>query len=229
MENLVGIKELYDVNIRLNKPLEIGKKKYDINESILSFSIAEIAQIQQAKTEKSATGGYLNNTLINWSNDREVNFAITHGVLSPKSWSILSNSKLSEPQEKSIPFNEEIVAVDTDEYCYVDLKHIANNVDRLGAQPNPFNEPLPMGRRPELLLKPLPPSKEKWIFCYDAETGRRIRDFEVWQNRVYFKEPYRKVLVDYTFTYENGIQTLEIGNRLMNGFVRLEGKMSAKD
>jgi hypothetical protein len=43
MENFSGIKELYDVNIRLLKPLEIGSKKYDINESILSFSTAEIA------------------------------------------------------------------------------------------------------------------------------------------------------------------------------------------
>jgi hypothetical protein len=43
MENFSGIKELYDVNIRLNSPLEIGKRKYDINESILSFSTIEIA------------------------------------------------------------------------------------------------------------------------------------------------------------------------------------------
>jgi hypothetical protein len=38
----------------------------------------------------------------------------------------------------------------------------------MGAQGNPDMEPLPMGRRPDLLLKPLPPSKTKWIFVYDA-------------------------------------------------------------
>jgi hypothetical protein len=43
MENFVGIKELYDVSLRLNAPLEIGDKKYDINESVLSFKTAEIA------------------------------------------------------------------------------------------------------------------------------------------------------------------------------------------
>jgi hypothetical protein len=37
-----------------------------------------------------------------------------------------------------------------------------------------------MGRRPELMLKPLPPSKTKWIFIYDEETGKRIRDFEIY-------------------------------------------------
>lgn len=38
MDNFVGMKELYDVTLRLNSPLEIGQRKYDINEAILSFS-----------------------------------------------------------------------------------------------------------------------------------------------------------------------------------------------
>ena len=37
-----------------------------------------------------------------------------------------------------------------------------------------------MGRREELLLKPLPPSNTKWIFCYDVDTGERIREFEIY-------------------------------------------------
>jgi len=34
---------LYDINIRLNSPLELGGRKYDINETILSFERADIA------------------------------------------------------------------------------------------------------------------------------------------------------------------------------------------
>ena len=45
MDNFAGIKELYDISLRLNKPLEIGRKKFNINETILSFKTAEIAQI----------------------------------------------------------------------------------------------------------------------------------------------------------------------------------------
>jgi hypothetical protein len=120
--------------------------------------------------------------------------------------------------------------IDDGNYCYVDLKYRPNNCDcKIGAQPNPYNEPLPMGRRPELMLKPLLPSKTKWIFCYDADTGLRIRDFEIYQNRIFFQEQYRNVLVDYTFTYEDKIKVIEVGNRLFNGFLRLNGKMSVKD
>jgi hypothetical protein len=43
MDRFSGMKELYDVSLRLNAPLEIGNKKYDINESILNFKTAEIA------------------------------------------------------------------------------------------------------------------------------------------------------------------------------------------
>lgn len=230
MDNFVGMKELYDVSLRLNSPLEIGGKKYDINETILSFKTAEIAQINEIKREVSARGGYHNPALVNWEVDKEMNFAISHGVLSPKSWALLSNSKLKEPVYKSIQYNQELQAIEEGDYCYVDLKYCPNSCDcKLGAQPNPCFEPLPMGRRPELMLKPLPPSKTKWIFIYDTGTGQRVRDFEIYQNRIFFKQPVRKVEVDYTFDYEDKIRTLEVGNRLLNGFLRLQGKMSVKD
>lgn len=124
---------------------------------------------------------------------------------------------------------EELKCIEDENYCFTDLKYCPNNVERLGAQPNPDFEPLPMGRRPELMLKPLPPSLSKWIFIYDAATGCRIRDFEVFQNRIFFKKSYRSVIVDYTFNYEDRIKVIEIGNRLYNGFLRLTGKMSVKN
>lgn len=229
MDNFVGMKELYDVNLRLLRPLEIGNKKYDINESILSFSTAEIAQIQENKKTVSAKGGYHNLALINWEVDREMTFAITHGVLSPISYALLSNSKVKEPIYKSVSYNEKVPVTMNQNYLYCDLKFVPNAIPQLGAQANPNFEPLPMGRRPELLLKPLPPSKTKWIFVYDAQTGRKIHNFQIYQNRIYLQEDANEVVVDYTFSYEDKVRVLEVGNRLLNGFLRLEGKMSIKD
>lgn len=230
MDRFSGMKELYDVSLRLNAPLEIGNKKYDINESILNFKTAEIAQIDEAKKNVQARGGYHNNPLVNWEIDKEMSFAISNGVLSPTSWSLLSNSKLKEPVIKSVQYNEGLHVIEEGEYCYVDLKYYPNSCNQLmGIQPNPELEPMPMGRRPELMLKPLPPSKTKWIFVYDIETGKRIRDFEIYRNRIYFKENIRRVEIDYTFNYEDKIRTIEVGNRLLNGFLRLTGKMSVKD
>lgn len=229
MEDFVGIKELYDVSLRLNTPLEIGRRQYDINEVILNFSTAEIAQFQENKRNTPARGGYHNPVLLNWEVDKEATFAITHGVLSPTSWALLSNSRINEPKKKSVSYSETCQVIEDQGCVYIDLKYCPNALPPLGAQPNPDNEPLPMGRREDLMLKPLPPSRTQWIFCYDVETGERIKDFKVYMNRIYFKKEYRKVMVDYTFTYEDKIKVIEVGNKLLNSFCRLDGKMSVKD
>lgn len=230
MDNFSGIKELYDVTIRLNSPIDFNGKKFNINESLLVFKTAEIAQITEQKSSIQARGGYHNTPLINWEVDKEMNFAITHGVLSPISWALLSNSKIELPKTKSVSYNETLKTIETTDYCYIDLKYCPNHCNiPVGVQGNPCHEPLPMGRRPELKLKPLPPSKEKFIFIYDSDTGKRIEHFEIYQNRIFFKESYRKVYVDYTFNYEDKIKIIRIGDRLFNGFLSLTGKMSVKD
>lgn len=229
MDNFSGMKELYDVTIRLNTPIEFNGRKFDVNESLLVFETAEIAQVQTNKSNTITRGGYHNNSLINWEVDKEVDFGISNGLLSPVSLALLSNSKIEMPGIKSVSYNEQLKVVEYNDYCCVDLKYKPNHCERMGAQENPNFEPLPMGRRPELMLKPLPPSKTKFLFVYDACTGRRIMDFEVYENRLFFKSPYREVYVDYTFDYEDKIKVIKVGDRLFNGFLSLTGKMSVKD
>ena len=230
MDNFSGMKELYDVTIRLNSPTEFNGKKFNVNESLLVFKTAEIAQINEKKQNVQAKGGYHNVPLINWEIDKEMDFAISNGVFSPVSWALLSNSKIELPKTKSVSYNEILHTIEDNDYCYIDLKYCPNHCNCIiGAQGNPNNEPLPLGRRPELMLKPLPPSKDKFIFIYDYETGKRINNFEIYQNRIFFKEGYRKVYIDYTFNYEDKIKVIRVGDRLFNGFLSLTGKMSVKD
>ena len=229
-ENFSGIKELYDVSLRLNNPVELNGRKYEVNESILTFKSVELSTIQEKKRNVMARGGRYNQAQVFWETDTEIDFSLSNGVLSPTSWALLSNSKISQPTTKSVVYNEELETIEDNTYCFVELKYWPNSISGIiGAQPNPFLEPLPMGRREELMLKPLPPSKIKWIFCYDMETGKSIKEFSIYGNKIFFTFPYRKVMVDYTFNYEDNIRTLEVGNRLLKGFLRLDGKMSVKD
>lgn len=228
--NLVGMKEMFDINIRLNQPLEIGGRKYDINETILSFERADIAQVQENKSHKQARGGYNNNLLIDWEVDKEATFAITHGVLSPTTWAVLSNSKLNKKEAKSVSYKEELEVIEDGRSWFVNLKYIPNHVDGTwGLQGNPENEQMPMGRREWLPLKPLPPKNDKFIFCYDMETGNRIMNFDICGNRIIFKAEHRKVMIDYTFDYIDRMLQLDIGNRLFNGFLNLTAKVTTKD
>ena len=42
-------------------------------------------------------------------------------------------------------------------------------------------------------------------------------------------EPYTDLVVDYTYEYVDGARTMKIGDRLINGFVTLEGKTRVKE
>ena len=86
-----------------------------------------------------------------------------------------------------------------------------------------------MGRKPWLPLKPLPPSKDKYIFCYDGETGNKIMNFEICGNRIILKGEHKRIIVDYTFDYDDKIRELNIGNRLFNGYLNLTAKIDLKD
>jgi hypothetical protein len=55
-----------------------------------------------------------NNPLIFWENDKEMSFAITHGVLSSTSWALLSNSKINEPKFKSVVYKEIVHTIEDD-------------------------------------------------------------------------------------------------------------------
>lgn len=65
------------------------------------------------------------------------------------------------------------------------------------------------------------------LFIYD----------ENYQKIEYLKEgklikingPYKKVIVDYTFEYDNKTTTVNVGQRLLSGFLELEGKIHYKD
>ena len=112
MDNYAGMKELYDVTIRLTSPAEFNGRKFNVNESLLVFKTAEIAQINEQKRNVQAKGGYHNIPLINWETDKEMNFGITNGVLSPVSFALLSNSKIELPTMKSVSYNEILNTID---------------------------------------------------------------------------------------------------------------------
>lgn len=209
--------------------MDIGGRHYDINETILSFEQVELSQIKENKERHAATGGYNDNLLIEWENDKEISFAVSHGVLSPISWAVLSNSKIGKEQIKSVAYKETLDVIEDNNSWYINLKFIPNGTtDKYGIQGNPEGEQMPMGRREWLPLKPIC-IKDKFIFCYDCDTGQRIMKFDIVGNRIVFKKEHRRIMVDYTFDYKDKMISIDLGNQLFTGFLNLTGKISYKD
>ena len=62
-------------------------------------------------------------------------------------------------------------------------------------------------------------------FIYNAETGKKL--YSNLNSQTYAATD--TVIADYEFDYTNGSDTLEVGHRLFNGYLKLEGKMRLKD
>lgn len=64
-------------------------------------------------------------------------------------------------------------------------------------------------------------------FCYDAN-GNKLNTF-IDGNVVTIGEPYKDVVVDYEYNYENPSYRIQVGNQLINGYLSLEGRTRVKD
>ncbi len=67
------------------------------------------------------------------------------------------------------------------------------------------------------------------IFCYNIETGERVYPIKEGDKRYKLRLPYTELLLDYNYEYENGGTVVNIGQRLLKGYLRLEGRTKIKD
>lgn len=67
------------------------------------------------------------------------------------------------------------------------------------------------------------------LFLYNKKTGEKVKHFEILNNEIKIENPYTEVIVDYNYAYDDGAQRLILGNRLIEGFLQLEGKTRVKD
>lgn len=66
------------------------------------------------------------------------------------------------------------------------------------------------------------------IFVYNKHSGEKLR-FSRQEKIITIDTPYVEVVVDYEWKYNNGGQVLNIGDKLYNGFVALEGRVKIKE
>jgi hypothetical protein len=77
----------------------------------------------------------------------------------------------------------------------------------------------------EFELKEIPNS----LFIYNKETGERITEFNIVGKLVRIPTPYLEVIARYLYEYNNEYSIIKVGQRLIDGYVQLEGKTRLKD
>ena len=67
------------------------------------------------------------------------------------------------------------------------------------------------------------------FFVYNLDTGEKINVFRFYEKTYNSNLPYTNLLIDYSYNYENGGSLVNIGQRLIKGYLRLEGRTKIKD
>jgi hypothetical protein len=92
----------------------------------------------------------------------------------------------------------------------------------------PKREMIESNERGEILLSKAPTDKKR-IFAYD-ENGNKVAGTIDGRTIIpLIGKPYTNYEVDYYYEYDNGVTAVTIGQRLIEGFIRLEGKTRFKD
>lgn len=66
------------------------------------------------------------------------------------------------------------------------------------------------------------------IYIYDKKDGSKL-DFTQEENILTIEKPFADIIVDYDFDYVGGGQVVRVGQKLLSGYVSLEGKTRVKD
>lgn len=197
MENLLGMKELYEVTLKTTYPIEINNRIIEEGETIALFDNIQIANFDEVKKMVTANGGFDNRAHIFWETTKEINLYFTQGVFSKTHLALMSNAKLYtiDGSKENLKI-QKIETLESDENGIITFGHT--------------------------------PLKEK-LFIYDTN-GNKITNFAfIDDEHIDIKETYKEVVVYYYFLYNNGATQMKVGQRLISGFVSLEGKTRLRD
>lgn len=191
--NMLGMKELYDCQLKAVFQININGKTIDPGEPIAIFQSIQFGAAEEFKEHAAAKGGYHNQSKVVWDSTKEVAFNFTQGVFSKLHLALISNSNIKKTENFNVPKIENIV---TNEDSEATLRYtpIANT-----------------------------------LFLYDSD-GNRIVDYSLDNKIVLFNNfQYEDVKAVYDFEYTGFVDSIIIGQELIQGYIELTAKTRLKD
>ena len=186
--------------------MEINEEWFEEGEPIMFFDNIQIAYLEETKSRTNARGGTGNQVFIKWEDTKGMDIQLSEGVVSKMGLSLLSNSKIFSKKSNivPIPYTEKVESYEEDGNWYLSLRH-------------------------KLLSAP-----------YVYKNGIKITDFR-YRNEMVGNEEKGKILINekcdesseyyvyYEYEYTGQTENLQIGQRLVKGFLSLTGRMRIKD
>ena len=225
-----GTKELYEVVLKANAPMNFGSRKVEVGEPILYFEKVNMAILNEQSRPIMVRGGWGNMPHVIWEDRSEMTFSLSEGVMSSIGMGILTSATMTKHEKDGNLYVQKRETFDSLE----DLNQSAREKATLEEKKNiPY--------RFEMFKKPM---LNKKIFCYeyDREAIQKKReDFDLAivnegekNEKTFLEIPYSgqesgNFLVDYYFKYGKEALIYLIEKERFNGTFLLEGKFYTKD
>ena len=202
IDNYFGTKELFQVVLKANTPMNFGYREVEAGEPVLYFEKVNIAMLTEESRPIMSRGGWGNMPHVIWEDRSEVNFTLTEGVMSSAGLGILMSAKLLSRGQKDV--------------LYVQKKEGPFELDK----ENSFS-----------LMYPPTKDKKIFVFSYKYNCIQEKKEFEIDGNRVFIKnpDPLDEYIIDYYFEYGDEALLYLIEKERFNGTFLLEGKFYTKD
>lgn len=223
MDQYFGTKELYEVVLKANAPMNFGSRKVEVGEPILYFEKVNMAVLNEQSRPIMARGGWGNMPHVIWEDRSEMTFSLSEGVMSSVGMSILMSANMdNKPKDGNLYIQKREVLESNFEY----KKKFDEQEYRC------FN----LAKIPAL-------NKKCFCFEYERETLQNKRnDFDIHiekdeegnEKRAILRfiengQESKDFLVDYYFQYREEALIYLIEKERFNGTFLLEGKFYTKD
>ena len=194
MDNNFGIKDLYKGYLLAGPKTTLNGYQYQENEIILEFDDIQKIAFGEDIQSISARGGYQNPTLINWESVRQMYGAIDMGRVSPNTFALLSRSNITTVEDSS-------KSIPNTETKYVEDDGIIYLEHEL-------NTSYPI---------------RIWKLQRGIKSNE-IVDYELEDNTIKIEDTNVDVLITYWYDVEVNYQTIDVGAKDFNGYLKFVGK-----
>lgn len=210
MDQYFGTKELYEVVLKANTPMNFGSRRVEVGEPILYFEKVNMAQLNEQSRPIMARGGWGNMPHVIWEDRSEMTFALSEGVMSSIGMGILMSADMVNHEDAK---NGNLYIQKREGPFYLDDLTMSYKLNRTPAQ-----------------------DKKIFLFEYEREVPQKKIDMKA-EGLVIDKDILRykngdinkQYLIDYYFKYGEEALVYYIEKERFNGTFSLEAKFYTKD
>ena len=223
VDQYFGTKELYEVVLRANTPMQFGSRYLEEGEPVLYFENINLALLSERSAPIMARGGWSNMPRVIWEDRSEVSFSLTEGVMSSISMGLLFSAKVTDAKDETDtllvskregPFTLDNHRLELKHWpvSYPKKKTFIYEYERDVAQKKFY------GKRIHGVMDPFDENIE--IPCIEVYEDKELKNLA---------DESKQYIVDYYYEYTDEALIYTIQKERFNGLFSLEGKFYSKD